>query len=357
LRSSLLVLALLLAAVVGLLPAPASAAAPSGSGWESLREAPVTFHFRAKDRGIAQALAEQTPARLADVRTTAGLPIPAHIDVVLAPTFEMFAAAQPGDPPVWAAGTAYAARSEVYLRTRMPRTGQDPIDQVYVHELVHVLLGRSFREGRPPRWLNEGLARLLAREFRPAEQMELTRAALAGGLLSLESLTDGWPRASRRASLAYAQSVDFTAFLGDLGDDVLPRLIAELAAGRELEPAVEEVTGSRLGDLEDTWSRRISFWHAFLPVVGGSGFLWGIASAIFGVAAFRKRRSVKRRIEAMGTGEPAPVRVRSVIMDGVPVEPPPPPAPSPELSAAIFGVRSIQPAHPPTDEDDEPLLH
>jgi len=353
---SLPLLAACALALALLLPGPASAAAPTGAGWESLREAPVTFHFRSQDRGIAEALAEQTPLRVRDIDRTAGLPIPAHIDVVLAPTFEIFAAAQPGTPPVWAAGTAYASRAEVYLRTRMPRTGQDPIDQVYVHELVHVLLGRSFRSGQPPRWLNEGLARLLAREFRPAEQMELTRAALAGGLLSLESLTEGWPRASRRASLAYAQSVDFTAYLSDLGDDVLPRLIAELAAGEPLEETIEELTGSNLADLEGAWSRRISFWHAFLPVVGGSGFLWGIASAIFGVAAFRKRRSVKRRIEAMGTGEPAPVRVRSVIMDGVPREPPPPP-PSAELSAAIFGVRSIQPAHPPPDEDDEPLLH
>lgn len=348
--------ALLLALLLGS-PSFAFADAPTGPGWESLREAPVTFHFRKKDRGIAEALAAQTTLRITDIHETAGLPIPAQIDVVLSPTFEQFSAAQPGNPPVWAAGTAYANRSEVYLRTRMPRVGQDPIDQVYVHELVHVLLGRSFREGHPPRWLNEGLARLLAREFRPAEQMEMTRAALAGGLFSLESLTDQWPRGARRASLAYAQSVDFTAYLGDMGEDILPRLIAELAAGSELTTAIQDVTGSSLEDLEDAWSRRITFWHAFLPVVGGSGFLWGIASAIFGVAAFRKRRSVRRRIDAMPTGEAAPVRVRSVILDGVPRPAPEQPGLSPDLSAAIFGVQSIQPVHPPPDEDDEPLLH
>jgi hypothetical protein len=233
--------ALLVALLLGS-PSFAFADAPTGPGWESLREAPVTFHFRKKDRGIAEALAAQTTLRITDIHETAGLPIPAQIDVVLSPTFEQFSAAQPGNPPVWAAGTAYANRSEVYLRTRMPRVGQDPIDQVYVHELVHVLLGRSFREGHPPRWLNEGLARLLAREFRPAEQMEMTRAALAGGLFSLESLTDQWPRGARRASLAYAQSVDFTAYLGDRGEDILARV----PSGRR---RIGIPVGDRLGDL------------------------------------------------------------------------------------------------------------
>jgi hypothetical protein len=314
----------------------------------------VTFHFRPKDRGIAQALADQTPMRVAAIHDTAGLPIPAHIDVVLSPTFEDFAAAQPGDPPSWAAGTAYAARSEVYLRSRMPRVGVDPIDQVYVHELVHVFLGRSFAKGAPPRWLNEGLARLLAREFRPAEQMELTRAALAGGLLSLERLSVEWPRGSRQASLAYAQSVDFTAYLGDMGPEVLPTLITRLSEGESLEVALRKITGSGLEELEKDWSRRMTFWHAFLPVIGGSGFLWGIASAIFGVAAFRKRRSVRRRIAAMPTGPVPPTRVSHVVMDGVPVAPPAPP-PRSDLGS-IFGVTRIEPAAPP-DDDDEPLLH
>ena len=335
----------------------ARAEAPAGPGWQSLREAPVTFHFRAKDRGIAQALAAQTPGRVTAIHETAGLAIPPHIDVVLASTFEEFSAAQPGSPPSWAAGTAYAERSEIYLRSRMPRVGVDPIDQVYVHELVHILLGRSFVGASPPRWLNEGLARLLAHEFRPAEQMELTRAALAGGLLSLESLTEGWPSRAGRASLAYAQSVDFTAYLGDMGTEVLPALIGRLASGEELDSALVGVTGSGLAELEEAWSRRIGFWHAFLPVVGGSGFLWGLASAIFGVAAFRKRRSVRQRIADMPTGDPAPVRTRSVVVEGEGPEAPRPPRPAHDLSA-IFGVATIQPAAPPGEGDDEePLLH
>ena len=336
-----------------LFPSVSSAEAPTGPGWETLHVAPVTLHFRPKDRGIAQALADQTDARIRDIQETSGLPVPSVIDVVLASTFDEFARVQPGNPPVWAAGTAYDARSEVYLRSRMPRVGADPIDQVYVHELVHVLLGRSFKQGNPPRWLNEGLARLLAREFRPSEQMELTRAALAGGLLSLDSLTDGWPRRAGRASLAYAQSADFTAYLGDMGPDVLPRLIQQLADGEDLDAAVLGITGSSMDSLEQAWSRRISFWHAFLPVVGGSGFLWGLASAIFGVAAFRKRRSVKRRIAEMPTGRAAPVQARQILVDGVPLEPRPSSGVPPATMEAIFGVGSLQPAAPPRLEEDE----
>ena len=84
--------------------------------------------------------------------------------------------------------------------------------------------------------------------------------------------------------------------------------------------------------------------------------MWGIASAIFGIAAFRKRRSVKRRIAEMPTGDPAPVQARRVIMDGVPVDPPRQ-APRDDLGS-ILGVGSLQPADPPPHEDDdEPMLH
>lgn len=282
---------------------PVEAAAPAGAGWEETRVDGLTFHHRSKDAGIARALGEAGPAALIEIGKRTGVSAPGHIDVVLAPTFAEFAAAQPGNPPSWAAGTAYDERSEVYLRTRMPHTGADPIDKVFVHELVHVLLGQRFGEHPIPRWLNEGAAQLFAGELSPQDHATLVQAAIGGGLLPLSTITDRWPRNPAAARLAYAQSVDFVAFLADHGDDALAVSIDGLARGESLDVALERGTGRKLADLEESWRGRMTFWHAWLPVLGGSGVTWGIGSIIFVIAGWRRRRAFHTKVAAMAARE------------------------------------------------------
>ena len=286
-----------------LLAAPALAAPPPGAHWEQTEAAGMTLHHRSRDAGIARALAEAGPGALEEIGQRTGVSAPTHIDVVLAPTFGEFAAAQPGTPPSWAAGTAYSDRSEVYLRTRMPHTGADPIDKVFVHELVHVLLGQRF-DGLPiPRWLNEGAAQLFAGELSPQDHATLVQAAIGGGLLPLSTITEGWPRNPAMARLAYAQSVDFVAFLADQRADALSVTIDALARGETLDVALTRGTGRSLGDLEESWRGRMTFWHAWIPVLGGSGVTWGFGSVIFVIAGWRRRRAFHRKVAAMAERE------------------------------------------------------
>jgi len=305
-----LVLLLLLA-----LPTSLFAAPPTAPGFESITAGSLRFHYRDKDAGIAAALAEQGPAALERIAEKTGVSSPRVIDVVLAPTFAEFAAVQPGTPPSWAAGTAYWERGEVYLRSRMPHLGADPIDKVFVHELVHVVLGRSFGERPIPRWLNEGAAKLFAGELDPSDHATLVQAALGGALLDLEDITGRWPRSPGRARLAYAQSSDFVAWLADRGDDVLPRVIAELSSGVDVDTALERATGQRLRALEDDWRGRITFWHALLPVIGGSGVTWGFGALVFVIAAFRRRRAFHAKVDAMEQREAAAAEERRVLAE------------------------------------------
>lgn len=280
-----------------LLALPAQAAGPQGPGWLTVREAPFTFHYRPDDAGIAADLVERAPGVVEDLQERAGLELPRHVDVVLAPDADTFSAVQPGEPPGWAAGTAWSDRGEIYLRTRLPRRGADPIQKVFVHEVVHIGVGRAFDD--PPRWLNEGLAKVLAKEFDPTSHALLARAALSGSLLSLEDITRRWPSRAGHARLAYAQSTDFISFLSNRGDDVLPGVLARLSQGEDLDRALTAATGSNLEELESQWRRRITFWHALLPVVGSSGAVWGFASVLFLIATWKQRRKFKRQMKAM----------------------------------------------------------
>ena len=303
-------LAVLLLLVVVALAPPALAAGPTSPGWQQLREAPFTFWYREKDARIAEALASISTETIEAVAEQTGLPAPMHLDVILAPDAASFAASQPSAPPGWAAGTAWSERGEIYLRTRMPRSGPNKIDQVFTHEVVHIVLGRAWKEGRPPRWLNEGLAKYLAGELGPEEHLLLSRSALNGGLIPLEHFTHHWPVRASQARLAYVQSVDFVAFLARQGDDVLPTVVQRMAAGASLDEALLEATGEDLESLEERWRGRITLWHALLPLIGSSSTVWVLAALLFLVAAWRRRRAFHakvaemERMEALSADEP-----------------------------------------------------
>ena len=279
---------------------PAAAAVPMG--WESLRVAPLTFHFQPKDAGIARVLAEQGPQAVARLADLTGLPAPRHIDIMLVADPETFLRLQPARPPEWAAGTAFPELREVWLRSRMPFADSQRIDQVLVHEICHVLLGAAFEPREPPRWLSEGLARVLAEEINPQAQLTLLQGALSGSMWSLHQLLDRWPSHAGRAALAYAQSQDFVAFLADQGPQVLPTAIAEMARGTSPDAALIRATGKDLWTLERDWKDRLTFWHMALPVAAGSGFGWFLLGGIFTWGAWRRRARTRKRIAAMGQG-------------------------------------------------------
>lgn len=289
------------ALLMGLLSyaAESEAAAPSGDGWSSLQAESLSIYFREDDSGLAQAIADIGPSTIDYISMATGTPIPEHIDVVLAGDAQSFASLQPSPPPSWAVGTAWPKRREIYLRTRLPHVGPDPIQRTFTHELCHIMVGSVFESGRPPRWLQEGVAMLFAGEMRPSDQAALVRAAVGKTLLPLSEITTRWPRSSRHAHLAYLQATDFVAFLSRQGDGVLASVIEQLAGGAELSEAVASSTGRPLSELESEWRNRLSIWHAIIPIIGGPNAFWGFACVLFLVAAWKRRQQKKAQLLAL----------------------------------------------------------
>jgi len=297
------------------------AAGPQGSSWSELESPPLVFHFETPDAESAAYLAREGPAILDRLSEETGLKVGGRIDVVLANSGTTFRSVQPAEPPIWAAGTAWSDRGEVYLHTRSRGIGGGGLERVFTHEMVHILLGRAWKEGHPPRWLNEGLARFLSHELDPGEHVQLARAAVAGYLLPLEDFADDWPTSARRAHLAYIQSVEFVAFLDRQGPHVLPQLLDHLAGGADLASSVLAVTGESLEELEERWRSRMTFWHGVFPVLGSSGFLWGVTSLLFLAAGLKRRRQNREKIEGMTTpedrwGEEGPEAWRQGLLSG-----------------------------------------
>ena len=227
---------------------------------------------------------------------------PARIQAYIAPTRDSFSSIQPGSPPEWAAGTAYPERSLLFVC--LETHGQKSPRQVFVHEVSHVVLHWSYGDTEPPRWLEEGLAQVIAGEFDLQTQVLLSRAALGGGLIPLSSLVDRWPRQPARARVAYAQSRDFVLFVRHRhGDEALAELVTRMAAGEGVEDALLAATGTPLDELEVRWRSRLKRRYAWLPVLGGSGSVWSIAAVLVVIGWARKRRIKQQRLQQMGEDE------------------------------------------------------
>jgi hypothetical protein len=293
------------------LPAGPSAGAATARGvavpptWQTLDGEHLRIHGPERHLGLMRALLEHADPRVPVLAERLGAPPGSRIDVFLSSTDEEFRRVQPGDPPRWADATAYPALGAVFLRAPGARRGDpEPLDRVLDHELVHVVVGRIFAPRRAPTWLQEGLAQLHAGQHDASTGRELARAALTGAI-PLRELERSFPENPHAATLAYAQSVDFLAWLErTYGDDAVPGLVAALRSGATLPDAIFVVTGKPLAEVDAAWSGRFSYApQALLTLVGSPDFMWFV-SAVVGVAAmFVVRRRQRRRRAVIRTRE------------------------------------------------------
>lgn len=276
-------------------------------GWMSEEGVFTRVHALPSDASTAGRLlahAEDAVPRLAE---DLGVPAGRMIDVFVAPDREAFREIQPGHPPDWADGTAWPHRGVIYLHAPRARSGTaTALEQVLDHEIVHVLLGRAFGPRAVPRWLQEGMAQLLAREYTAQTTDALAMGLLGDSLIPLADLASGFPADPVRAHLAYAQSADLVAFVRNTwGEDAVRTLVRELSAGKTFDAAIVAATGLPVERVDARWRGRLEGSLLWLRPLVSDEMLFTVASVVFfagGVLAIRRRR---RRLQRWAEEEAA----------------------------------------------------
>lgn len=283
--------------------------------WPAYESTHVIVHAPRSQKRAGRQFAEQADAIMAELLTLTGLERPPGvIHAYLAPRRDVFAEIQPSSPPEWAAGTAYPEQDLVFVL--MATRGEKTPRQVYVHELTHVVLHWSFGDNEPPRWLEEGITQVTAREFDLRTQTLLSQAALGGQLMPLSALTEGFPDDPYRARIAYAESRDFMLYLRhEYGDETVASIVQGMAAGASAEQAIADTTGVSLRTLEQRWADRLNRRYAWLPVLGGSGTAWSVAAVLVVLGWARRRRQHRARLAQMEEAEQAIQRRREAAWD------------------------------------------
>ncbi|MFZ5478304.1 MAG: peptidase MA family metallohydrolase [Myxococcota bacterium] len=251
------------------------------------------------DRVTARRLADHANARVPVLAERLGVPAGGLLEIYVAPDQAAFDAIQPGAPPDWADGTAWPLRGLVFLRSPSVRPGTaEPLEQVLDHEIVHVLVGRAFAPRVAPRWLQEGLAQYATGELGPE-----TVDAM-GGPMSLAAVTRGFHGDPLEARRAYAASADLLAFVaGRHGEDAVRRLLAEMAAGRELDEGLRAATGAGVAEIEAAWQARWSDPSLWVRALAREELLWGGAAGLFVLGWWKRRARAQRRLQRMAEEE------------------------------------------------------
>ncbi|RME25446.1 MAG: hypothetical protein D6798_08920 [Deltaproteobacteria bacterium] len=266
----------------------------------------LRVHHAPGDRAVALLLARHGARSVPDFAERLSVPAGGPIDVVLAHTQQQFDSLQPGAPPDWADGTAWPRQGLIFLRSPGIRPGtEEPLTTVLDHEIVHVLLGRVFRGEPVPRWLQEGIAQVYARQYTQATTDTLASGLLGRDLMRMEDLATGFPSDPLRARLAYAQSADLVAWLqNEYGPDTVPSIARALARGEGFGAAVRSATGESVDAIDAAWRARLTGSGLWLKPLVSDTVLFTIGAMVLvvgGVGVMRRRR---RTLARHGTGAP-----------------------------------------------------
>jgi hypothetical protein len=197
-----------------------------------------------------------------------------------------------GRTPSWVAGYALGPLSTIVLfPARVPSYPDRTLETLVVHEVTHVLAARAAGGHRVPRWYDEGLATVAAREWALEDRARTALALIGHRPSSLAEIGDAFSGDAAAAARSYALSAAFVRFtLRRYGAASTGRTLAGVAAGMPFAEAFRRATGAPLAEAEAAYFRREAVWGTWVPFLTSTTALWFGITALALLAIRRRRR-------------------------------------------------------------------
>lgn len=267
----------------------------AGTAWAgTLTHAPFRIEYAEGER----ALAERTLRVLEEALTEFSPRLPPGdkpIRVVVCSTMAAFYknAQRLGAQPV--EGVARSEEGVIVVKAPELRSEAFDYEGTLRHELVHVLLARTSNLSALPRWLDEGIAMMVSKDFRWQSSVYVARMYVQNRILAYSDLDFAFiaPTSGLQFGEAYAQSLSMTRYLRDrVGEEAFWRLIREMKTV-PFGTALRAMTGLTPIDVYEQWRR--SLWKVALISSLMSGFsAFQLMAVLVIVAYWRKHRRGKR---------------------------------------------------------------
>lgn len=307
-------------ATTALLGILAGASLLSATEWQTSRYGAFVFHYRSDDEKLVSYLGGFSLEIEDRVTEDLSLEELDEIQVTIASTHDDFRSLQPPGKKAqnWAAALAYPSQDRILMKSpRLLLGGQSRYEKILLHEVAHVALDQAVRGGSReagsnqnvtrqarsptagiPRWLHEGYAIHVAREWSPDREVLLTRAVVGGKTIPLGRLVSDFPEDKIRAQLAYAQSADLVHYLiRSYGSDAFRDFVIALGRGYRFGYASRTILGEDFLALEERWHRHLRTRYTWIPLLTSTGSLWFLASLVFLAAYVRKKLTARAKVQ------------------------------------------------------------
>ena len=249
-----------------------------------------TLKFEASDslQGTVTRLERIDQSRFREMLSLVGLSRPGDpIRVVVASEQSDWA----HHAPIWASGYAIPRwEMIVILPHRVLAYPYDSLENVLFHEIAHIFNARASKGEIIPRWFDEGLAMLSARNWDFEDGARLTWAIVMGDPVSLETLDALFREDSGSAKKAYVLSHALVRFfIQEFGRDWPRKMFAFISQGISFQEAFSQTTFKSLHQAEAAFWANQTVLTRWAPAVTSTIALW---VGILGLAlyVFRKQR-------------------------------------------------------------------
>ena len=192
--------------------------------------------------------------------------------------------------PAWVSGFARGSDAVIVLFPARVHSYPDRNLRTLVHhEVAHVLVAEAAR-GRPvPRWFNEGVATVAAREWGIEDRARFAMAVLGARPHGVRDLDASFEGSGPQIMRAYALSSAFVRFIQRRYGPTAPAMVlGGLARDLSFDEAFYRATGERLAHAEQIFFEKNVFWTTWLPFLTSTGALW-MAITILALLAIRRR--------------------------------------------------------------------
>lgn len=263
-------------------------------GWEQQDSDHFNFLYLPHLRPLAEALSKNADIYRTKLLADLGTPGLDDVDVVLCDSFLCMQKMAPGRArvPAWAAGMAFIRHQTVLVRADGHTAARSDLDSVFLHELAHLALSSAVGNRPLPRWFQEGFAIYQSGEWSMGRVTTLASGVLSGRLFSLQALGESFPESPADVQLAYAQSIDFVAYLlGQFGRTRFHKLIQLLGRDWKFVNAMEEAYDQGIFKIESDWHGNLKMRFTWVPIITGTATVWLLATLFLVAAWIRKRKA------------------------------------------------------------------
>jgi hypothetical protein len=224
--------------------------------WKSNSTNLFTIFWTEGDTSYGQKL--QSIARSGLERSTQLLPVVPilPVEIYVYPNTNSMQSVLSLDSQSWVNGHTYINSNKIFVADFPPLADTTDLERTIPHETMHLLQYQimSTSYSNAPTWLVEGLATQSELYPNPDLEREFSSAQKAGSLLSFSSLCHGFPDDANQATLAYAQSSSFVAYIQrTYGNQVFPAFLQNAANGLDCEQNVKSSLGITLSQVELDW--------------------------------------------------------------------------------------------------------